>query len=231
MGRSAASVSSHATPTAYSRTERTRLKRRHENARYDRETVHAILDAGLLCHVGYVVDGQPFVTPTVYWRMGESVYFHGSSASRTLKKMGLGLPVCVTVSHLDGIVHARSGWNSCCNYRAVMMFGSAVAVSDPDEKALCLDGLLDRLAPGRSRESRPSTQQELKATGVLRLDLNEVSAKVREGGVGDDEADQALDYWAGIVPIHTVVGEPIDDPDLRPGIQRPANISQLRLGR
>lgn len=215
----------------YARTDLTRLRRRHLNARYDVDTVHGILDAGLVCHVGYVVDGQPVVTPTAYWRMGEDLYFHGSAASRTLEHMAEGVPVCVTVSHLDGIVHARSGFNSCMNYRAVMVFGSAVAVTDPEEKARALDGLLDRLAPGRSRESRPSTAQELKGTLVLRLPLEQVSAKVRAGEVGDDEEERASDYWAGIVPVHTVVGEPVDDPELRPGIARPANITQIRLGR
>lgn len=215
----------------YERTDLTRLRRRHLNARYDVDTVHGILDAGLVCHVGYVVDGQPIVTPTAYWRMGEDLYFHGSAASRTLEHMAEGVPVCVTVSHLDGIVHARSGFNSCMNYRAVMVFGSAVAVTDPEEKARALDGLLDRLAPGRSGESRPSTAQELKGTLVLRLPLEQVSAKVRAGEVGDDEEERASDYWAGIVPVHTVVGEPVDDPELRPGIARPANIAQIRLGR
>lgn len=215
----------------YARTDLTRLRRRHLNARYDVDTVHGILDSGLVCHVGYVVDGQPVVTPTAYWRMGEDLYFHGSAASRTLEHMAEGVPVCVTVSHLDGIVHARSGFNSCMNYRAVMVFGSAVAVTDPEEKARALDGLLDRLAPGRSGESRPSTAQELKGTLVLRLPLEQVSAKVRAGEVGDDEEERASDYWAGIVPVHTVVGEPVDDPELRPGIARPANITRIRLGR
>jgi nitroimidazol reductase NimA-like FMN-containing flavoprotein (pyridoxamine 5'-phosphate oxidase superfamily) len=215
----------------FRQTERTRLRRRHKNAHYDRETVHAILDSGLICHVGFVVDGQPFVTPTAYWRIDEAIYFHGSAASRTLKQVGRGISVCVTVSHLDGVVHARSGFNSCMNYRAVMMFGTAVLVTNPEEKRAALHRLLDRLAPGRSKETKPISSQELKATGVMRLDLIEVSAKVRSGAVGDDEADQVLDYWAGIVPVRTVIDPPIDDPDLRPGIPRPENITQIRLGR
>jgi len=220
-----------AAAASYRQTPRTKLKRRHLNGSYDKQVVHDILDSGLICHVGFIVVGRPIVTPTAYWRMGESIYFHGSAASRTLKSVGAGLPVCVTVSHLDGIVHARSGFNSCMNYRAVMIFGEAVPVTDPAEKTRCLNGLLDRLAPGRSAESKPTSAKELKATAVLRLDLNEVSAKVRAGGVGDDEADQKLDYWAGIVPVSTVLGEPIDDNDLRPGIPRPENITQIRLGR
>jgi len=220
-----------ATPEKYDVTKKTRLVRRNKNGSYDRATVHDILDSGLICHLGFIVDGQPIVTPTSYWRLGESVFIHGSSASRTLKKVGDGLPVCLTVSHLDGIVHARSGFNSCLNYRAVMVFGSAVLVTDAEEKEQCLKGLLDRLAPGRSTESRPSTAIELRATSVLRLELNEVSAKVRTGGVGDDATELALDYWAGTVPIRMVVGEPVDDPDLRPGIARPDNIARVRIGR
>jgi len=216
---------------SFRKTERSRIRRRHKNARYDRETVHAILDSGLICHVGFVVDGQPFVTPTAYWRMAEAIYFHGSSASRTLKQVGRAIPVCVTVSHLDGIVHARSGFNSCMNYRSVMMFGKAFLVTDAEEKRAALYGLLDRLAPGRSKETKPISWQELKATGVMRLALEEVSAKVRAGDVGDDEADRALDYWAGVVPVRTVLDSPIDDPELRPGIARPENITQIRLGR
>jgi uncharacterized protein len=222
---------SHSAPESYKKTERSRIKRRHKNAHYDRETVHAILDSGLICHVGFIVDGSPFVTPTAYWRMGEAVYFHGSSASRTLKQVGRGIPVCVTISHLDGIVHARSGFNSCMNYRSVMIFGEAFAVTDPVEKRTALYGLIDRLAPGRSKETKPISDRELKATGVMRLALKEVSAKVREGAVGDDEADRALDYWAGIVPVRTVVERPIDDPELRAGIPCPDNISRIRLGR
>lgn len=216
---------------SYKKTERARVKRRHNNARYDRETVRAILNSGLICHVGFIVDGAPFVTPTAYWRMGEDVYFHGSSASRTLKQMGRGVPVCVAVSHLDGIVHARSGFNSCMNYRSVMIFGEAFTVTDPDDKRAALYGLMDRLAPGRSKETKPISNQELKATGVMRLALEEVSAKVRDGAVGDDEDDRALDFWAGIVPVRTVINSPIDDPELRPGIARPDNVTQIRLGR
>jgi uncharacterized protein len=223
--------SGQASSNSYRRTERSRMRRRHKNARYDRETVHGMLDSGLICHVGFVVDGQPFVTPTIYWRMSEAIYFHGSSASRTLRQMGRGIPVCVTVSHLDGIVHARSGFNSCLNYRSVMMFGTAVQVTEPGEKTSALHGLLDRLAPGRSLQTRPISVQELKATGVMRLDLDEVSAKVRAGSVGDDEAERALDYWAGIVPVRVVVDPPIDDPELRAGIKCPENIARVRLGR
>lgn len=213
----------------YTRTERTQLKRRPGNACYDRAQVHAILDAGLICHVGFVVDGQPYVTPVVYWRMDEAIYWHGAVASRMLRAID-EVSVCVTVSHVDGIVHARSGFNSCLNYRSVMMFGTAKLVRDPADKALRLDGLMDRLAPGRSKEVQPSTANQLHVTSVMRLDLEEVSAKVRTGEVGDSEEDLLLPHWAGIVPVRLVIGEPIDDPMLRPGIARPANITQLKLG-
>jgi nitroimidazol reductase NimA-like FMN-containing flavoprotein (pyridoxamine 5'-phosphate oxidase superfamily) len=229
-GKAAGTPGKEGKAARYARTERTRLRRRHQHACYDREVVHGILDSALVCHIGFVVDGQPFVTPTAFWRMDEDIYFHGSAANRTFRAAASGIPVCVTVSHLDGIVHARSGFNSCMNFRSVMIFGKAVAVTDPAEKARCLDGLLDRLAPGRSREIRPSTAQELKATAVLRLPLVEVSAKVRQGEVGDDPAELDLPYWAGIVPVRTVIGTPIDDPELRPGIARPDNITRIRLG-
>lgn len=214
---------------SYAATERTRFKRRPANGSYDRAVVHGILDAGLICHVGFVADGQPYVIPSIYWRMDESIYWHGSVASRMMRSV-TDLSVCITVSHVDAIVHARSGFNSCMNYRSVMMLGSATLVTDPQEKALRLDGLLDRLAPGRSRETKPSSDGELRTTSVMKLDLLEVSAKVRTGEVGDSEEDLALPYWAGIVPVHTVIGEPIDDPTLRPGIVRPDNITQLKLG-
>jgi uncharacterized protein len=218
-----------ATHDAYARTERTRLKRRAGNGSYDRDLVHAILDAGLICHVGFVVDGQPFVTPSAYWRMDEAIYWHGSVASRMLRAI-TDISVCITVSHVDGIIHARSGFNSCMNYRSVMMFGIATVVSDPVEKTLRLAGLLDRLAPGRAKDSKPSTPNEIKATTVMRLDLAEVSAKVRTGDVGDPDEDLALPHWAGIVPIRTIVGEPIDDPMLRPGIVCPDYIKQIKVG-
>ena len=155
----------------YPPTRRSRIKRQHERARYDRETVHAILDAGLLCHVGYTIDGQPFVTPTCYWRQGERVYWHGSSASQMLRRQAQGVPVCFTVSLLDGLVLARSGFHSSINYRSVMAFGEAERVTGKAEILAALEAFQERLTPGRWVELRPVNDQELRATTMMSLDL------------------------------------------------------------
>ena len=181
-------------------------------------TIYAILDAALLCHVGYVIDGLPYVTPTLFWREGERLYWHGSSASRMLRKQTQGIPVCVTVSHVDGLVVARSGFHHSLNYRAVMAFGSAAIVDDDEIKTAALNGFVDRLYPGRNRQIRPILPQELKATTLMSMVIDEASAKVRTGGPIDDEADYALDCWAGVVPIDTRVGAAIPDERLKPGI-------------
>ena len=178
----------------------------------------AILDAALMCHIGYVIDGRPYVTPTLFWREGERLYWHGSSASRMLRKQTQGIPVCVTVSHVDGLVVARSGFHHSLNYRAVMAFGSAAIVDDDEIKTAALNGFVDRLYPGRNRQIRPILPQELKATTLMSMVIDEASAKVRTGGPIDDEADYALDCWAGVVPIDTRVGAAIPDERLKPGI-------------
>lgn len=211
-------------------TEHTRIKRAQERARYDRETVHAILDAGLLCHVGYVIDGQPYVTPTAYWRKGDRVYWHGSSASRMLRHLKGGPRVCVTVSLMDGLVLARSGFHTSVNYRSVMAFGPAELVEDPLEKLAALEDMMERIVPGRWPELKPPTAQELKATTVVSLKLEEVAAKVRDGGANDDPEDLDLDVWAGVVPTATVVGAPLDNPDLKAGIAQPENLGRIRIG-
>ena len=166
---------------SYKPTKKTKVKRLFKRAAYDKETVHAILDAALLCHVGYVIDGQPFVTPTIHWREGERLYWHGSAASQALRVQKTGVPVCVTVSMLDGLVLARSGSHHSVNYRSVMAFGKASAVEDPKAKEHHLDMLIERIAPGRIKEIRPVTKQELKGTTVVGMDLDEVVAKVRTG--------------------------------------------------
>ena len=215
----------------YPPTRRSRIKRQHERARYDRETVHAILDAGLLCHVGYTIDGQPFVTPTCYWRQGERVYWHGSSASRMLRRQQRGgVPVCFTVSLLDGLVLARSGFHSSINYRSVIAFGEAERVTGEAEILAALEAFQERLTPGRWAELRPVNDQELKATTVMSLELKEVAAKVRPGPPRDDAADYGLPVWAGVVPIRYQVGAPEDDPRLEPGIARPDYLNQVRIG-
>src|ERR671914_1836946 len=164
---------------AFARTPRTKVRRLPKRAVYERERVHAVLDAGLVCHVGYVIDGQPYVTPTSYWREGDTLYWHGSSASRMLRHLKQGVPVCLTVTHLDGLVLARAGFHHSINYRAVMAFGTARLVEDGDIKLKVLETFVDRLFPGRWQELRPPTAQELKATTVLWMPIEEVSAKIR----------------------------------------------------
>ncbi len=211
-------------------TERTRLRRLHERGHFDQETIHAILDAGLLCHVGYVVDGAPFVTPTLYWREGDRVYWHGSSASRMLRHQAGGVPVCLTVSHLDGIVLARSGFHHSINYRSVMLFGSARQVTGAADKERHLRTFMEQLYPGRWDELRPINAQEIKATKVLGMDIDEASANVRTGPPIDDEEDYALRVWAGVVPVRTVIGEPVPDPRLMAGVAEPDNLRHLVRG-
>jgi len=213
----------------YPVTERTRLRRAHERGHFDRETVYRILDAGLICHLGYVVDGQPFVTPTSYWRDGNRVYVHGSSASRAMRAGESGVEVCITVTLLDGLVMARSGFHHSLNYRSVMMFGSAVLVGDRTEKLAALEAFMERIAPGRWDECRPVTEQEIKATTVLALELNDVSAKIRTGPPVDDEEDYALPIWAGVVPVRQVLGAPEPDPRMDPPRPAPNNVTSLKF--
>ena len=207
---------------AYAPTLRTRVKRMPKRGHYDLATVHAILDAGFVAHIGYVVDGQPYVTPTSYWREGDQVYWHGSSASRMLRRQtSAEVPVCLTVTHVDGLVLARSGFHHSMNYRSVMALGTAELVSDPAEKLAALQAFVERLYPGRWSELRPATGQELKGTTVLRMRLEEVSAKVRTGPPVDDEEDYGWPCWAGVVPLGLVRGRPEGDLRLVPGIALP----------
>ncbi len=216
--------------TAYTQTPRTRLRRRHDRGAHDRETVHGVLDAGLMCHVGYVVDGFPHVTPTLYWRDGDRVYWHGSSASRMLRLQSDGLEVCLTVSHLDGLVLARSGFHHSANFRSAMLFGRARKLDDRREIERQLEIFMDRLVPGRWAELRPVTGQELKATTVLEMEIDEVSTKIRAGGPVDDEEDYALPVWAGVVPITSRIGTAEPDERLAPGTVPPVGLGQFRLG-
>lgn len=214
----------------YPPTERTRVRRLHDRARYDRATVHAILDAGFLCHVGYVIDGQPYVTPTAYWREGERVYWHGSSASRMLRQLKGRPRVCFTVALMDGLVLARSGFHSSVNYRSVMAFGEAEVIEDPAHKLAALEAMMERLVPGRWPSLKPPSVQELKGTTVVSLALEEVVAKVRCGPPKDEPEDYALDVWAGVVPTTITLGVPESDPALKPGIAVPDNLQLIRIG-
>ena len=209
--------------------ERARAKRMHKRAHYDEETVHAILDAQPNCTVAYVIDGAPYATPTLQWREGDTIYWHGSSASRMLRKSAAH-QVCVSVMLLDAMVMARSAFNHSCNYRSVMAFGEAFVVTDPAQKRIKLDRFVEGLFPGRAAVLRPMTDQEIKATTILGLKLNEVSAKVRSGPPEDDAADYDLPIWAGLVPFSMQPGPIVPDPKLIAGVEMPAHVSAFRIG-
>ena len=192
-------------------TDRTQVKRLPKRGNYDRETVYNILDTAFVCHVGFTVDGQPFVIPTNYGRSGDTLYLHGSAASRMLNTLSAGVPVCVTVTHVDGLVLARSAFHHSVNYRSVVILGKAQLVEDPAEKMEALRIFTEHVMKGRWNDVRIPTEQELKATIVLSLPLEEVSAKVRTGGPIDDEPDYALPVWAGVLPLETVAKTPLPD--------------------
>jgi nitroimidazol reductase NimA-like FMN-containing flavoprotein (pyridoxamine 5'-phosphate oxidase superfamily) len=198
-------------------TPRTRLVREADRAVYDREAAYRILDEGFLCHVGFVADGQPFVIPTSYGRKDASLYIHGSAASRMLRQMKDGIPVCITVTLLDGLVLARSVFNHSMNYRSVVVLGRATLVEDAEEKIEALRLLSEHILPGRWADARQPNERELKATSVLRVPIEEFSAKVRSGPPIDDEEDYSFPTWAGVVPLEMKTGEPIDDARLVPG--------------
>ena len=187
------------------------MRRLPKRASYDVATVHRILDAGLVCHIGYVIDGEPYVTPTAYWRDGNHLYWHGSRASRMLEAVASGARVCVTVTHLDGLVAARSGFHHSINYRSVMLFGRPRRIDDPDAKHAALDAFIERLYSARVSEIRPPTPKELKATTVVAMTIDEASAKMRSGPPLDDDEDYALPVWAGVIPVETRFGTPIAD--------------------
>lgn len=197
--------------TDLARTERSRVKRLHERGRYDFDSVARILDSGFICHVGYVIDGRPYVTPTSYWREGDHVYWHGSSASRMLRTAQGETDVCLTVSLIDGLVLARSAFHHSINYRSVMLFGKAVKVEDPDHKLQALENFVERMVPGRWAQLRPANAQELKATTVMAMRIDEGAAKLRTGNPADDDEDYDWPVWSGVVPLRTVAGAPADD--------------------
>jgi uncharacterized protein len=203
-------------------TARTRVVREADRAVYDRETVYRILDEGFLCHAGFVVDGQPFVIPTSYGRKDATLYIHGSAASRMLRQIKEGVPVCITVTLLEGLVLARSIFNHSMNYRSVVILGKATLVDDPEEKLAALRILSEHILPGRWEDSRQPNERELKATSVLRVPIEEFSAKVRQGPAIDDEEDYAFPTWAGVIPLEMVAGKPIDDARLLPGKDVPS---------
>ena len=211
-------------PESQMPTARTRVVREADRAVYDRETVYRILDEGFLCHVGFAVDGQPYVIPTSYGRKGANLYVHGSAASRMLRQMKEGVAVCVTVTLLDGLVLARSVFNHSMNYRSVVILGKATLVEDPEEKLAALRTLAEHILPGRWEDSRQPNERELKATSVLRVPIEEFSAKVRTGPPIDDAEDYAFPTWAGVIPLKMIAGEPLDDPKLDSGRETPKYI-------
>jgi uncharacterized protein len=192
-------------------TTRTRIVREPQRAVYDRDAINHILDEAFLCHVGFAVDSQPYVIPTSYGRNGDVLYIHGSAASRMLRNLDQGIPVCVTVTLLDGLVLARSVFNHSMNYRSVVILGTATLVEDPGEKLAALRALSEHIIPGRWDDSRQPNEKELKATSVLRLPIDEFSAKVRVGPAVDDEEDYSFPTWAGVIPLRMTVGDAIRD--------------------
>lgn len=192
-------------------TDRTQVKRLPKRGSYDRETVYSILDSAFVCHVGFSVDGQPYVIPTNFGRSNDTLYLHGSAASRMLRTLSEGVPVCVTVTHVDGLVLARSAFHHSVNYRSAVILGTARLVTDPAEKMEALRIFTEHVLKGRWDEVRWPNEQEMKATTVLALELEEVSAKIRTGGPVDDEADYALPVWAGVLPLETAAKAPEPD--------------------
>jgi uncharacterized protein len=217
-------VSSPRTHGAPSR--RTRIRRISDKARYDRATIDAILDDALVAHLGFLHEGQPFVIPTLHARVGDVVYVHGSAASRTLRALAGGIPVCLTVTLLDGLVLARSVFEHSVNYRSVVVLGTALPVNQPDEKLRALEAFSEQTVPGRWADARRPSTRELRATAILSLPLDEASAKVRQGPPDDgDTPDAQLDVWAGVVPLELRALAPVSDPSLREGIPVPPYLS------
>jgi nitroimidazol reductase NimA-like FMN-containing flavoprotein (pyridoxamine 5'-phosphate oxidase superfamily) len=197
--------------TTYDVTARNRVLRLAKRANYDADEVYAIVDAALVCHVAYAIDGQPYAMPTLIARDGDILLLHGASKSRTLLHAGAGNPICITVTHTDGIVLARSAFNHSINYRSAMIYGSGRLVTDPDEKSQALFRFTEKLLPGRWDDIRPMNAQELKATGVVAVAIDNASAKVRTGMPVDEPEDVDLPYWGGIIPIRQQLGDPIAD--------------------
>lgn len=208
--------------------DRTRVNRIPKRGHYDRETIDAILDEGFICHVGFVAEGQPFVIPTGYARVGDELYIHGSAASRMLRELSKGVEVCVTVTLLDGLVLARSAFHHSMNYRSVVILGKAELVADAGEKYKALEALTEHFVPGRWKDVRWPTELELKATSVLKLPITEASAKIRIGDPVDDEEDYSMNVWAGVIPLKLTPGEPIPDAKLADDIAIPEHVSKYR---
>jgi nitroimidazol reductase NimA-like FMN-containing flavoprotein (pyridoxamine 5'-phosphate oxidase superfamily) len=209
--------------------DRVRLRRRRDRGSHDRAAIDAILDEALIAHLGIADgDGQPFVVPTLHARAGDVVYCHGSAAGRTMRALAAGVPACLTVSLIDGLVLARSAMHHSANYRSVMLLGRAREVRDRAELLAATEAIVEHVVPGRWADVRPPTPKELKATAILALPIDEASAKIRTGGPVDEDDDYALPAWAGVIPLHTSAGAPVADERLAPGIELPAYASGYR---
>jgi nitroimidazol reductase NimA-like FMN-containing flavoprotein (pyridoxamine 5'-phosphate oxidase superfamily) len=215
---------------SFSPSERTRIRRKPGRGSYDEAKVFGILDAGVVCHVGYALDGQAYVTPTAYWRHGRRLFWHGSAASRMLQAQARGMAVCVTVSHVDGFVLARTGLRMSLQYRSVMAFGRTELIDDPAAKRSAMNAFIDRLFPGRSRELRPMREPELAAISLIAMTIEDASAKGREEGPQDIEEDLSFPCWAGAIPIRTTVGRIVPDPRLAANLALPTNLALYAEG-
>jgi uncharacterized protein len=231
MSESTNEIPTAETGESFDVSKRNRVVRRHQRGRYDKKTVYDILDSGLVCHIAYIIDGQPYCTPTSFWREGDHLYWHGSSASRMLRSHSKGIPVCLTVTHTDAIVLARCGFNHSINYRSVMAFGKAFMIDDPAEKIKAMDSFLERFFPGRSKLVRTPSKQETKATVFVGMEIEQASGKIRDLHVHDDEEDYAVPAWTALYPVRTVIGEAEECPRQMPGVTRPNGMSGYVAGR
>lgn len=218
------------TTDSFVATARSRVRLMRQRGSNDRKVIYDILDSALLCHVGYVIDGQPFVTPTAFWREGNHLYWHGSAASRALTAQADGIPVCITVALVDGLVVARSGFHSSINYRSVMAFGHATLLEDEARKRQAMDIFVNRFVPGRTAANRAVKSNELKGTKLLSMEIEEASAKIRRGQPIDDEEDYALPVWAGVVNFKTIVAGTDADPRNIPGVGLPTGVASYSEG-
>jgi uncharacterized protein len=219
-----------ATETRFAVTRRNRVARRPKRGIYDKKAVYEILDSAIVCHLAYVIEDQPYCTPNGFWREGDHVYWHGSAASRMIKAQAEGIPVCLTVTHLDALNLARCGFNHAVNYRCAMVFGQAVKVEN-DAKLQLMDRFIDRFYPGRSRLLRPATNKEIKATTILGMPIDQASAKIRDVDFGDNEEDYAVPAWTALIPIKMVMGDMVECPRQLPGVKRPKGMRAYRPGR
>ena len=219
------------TEPAFEVSKRNRVVRRGQRGRYDKRTVYDILDSAMVCHIAYVIDGQPYCTPTSFWREGDHLYWHGSSASRMLRNQTKGIPVCLTVTHVDSIVLARCGFNHSVNYRSVMAYGTAHKIEGEAEKLAAMDAFLNRFFPGRAELVRPPTKQEAKATSFIGMEMEQASGKIRDLHVHDEEEDYAVPAWTALLPVKTVLGEIQECPRQLPGIAKPEEMSGYVPGR